>query len=526
MRYIQARNSEFPPYLVNFQGSPGERHVENIKILREVGSATYNEALEISHGLHSPRILRLAEQIQRNSVGPDCYWRSPSEHLSPGSTRCFGNAWWLPFPPTLVLRYDDGPLVALSSLSDLEQYVVQNSTAEIRRRREIRIALRALDGQKINWPYLHVNATHTRVSWFIHGMRYKAEASTYYEYGTLNIKRKGYLMWEDLQLGSGFDVEIVYNKHVKIDGASIGINDKYDLTPTLAQFLARNHALIHSRVSGIEALLAGYRHFCQQECVTKAEALSYGFLSRVYDRPRDPEGLAQDSIRHEHDLRVRELLVGSEAVFRITYERLVAVSTTELATWWYIFWDDFWRRNWDTVGQLRQHAPDFDPHYPSSIAYTPLPRAALENFLTQRGLLHKKRKRGDFIDNGFLNKVYIRMYDIVFHRSSEADIFHLGYDTRKLDMEDVDIETQVPFSTLGTGGGTDHDDPVIRPRPMFRWEKILSDPLVKKPPGRNLLSKLGVWLGLTPFWRIGSGSLGVALDVHLEGDKYVLSDNL
>ena len=32
MRYIQARNAEFPPYLVDFQGSPGERHVENIKV--------------------------------------------------------------------------------------------------------------------------------------------------------------------------------------------------------------------------------------------------------------------------------------------------------------------------------------------------------------------------------------------------------------------------------------------------------------------------------------------------------------
>jgi hypothetical protein len=47
-------------------------------------------------------------------------------------------------------------------------------------------------------------------------------------------------------------------------------------------------------------------------------------------------------------------------------------------------------------------------------------------------------------------------------------------------MEDIDIETQAPVSTLGTGGGTDHDDSVIRPRPMFRWEGILSDPLVKK----------------------------------------------
>jgi hypothetical protein len=32
MYYIQAKCSQFPPYLLNFQGSPGERHVENIKV--------------------------------------------------------------------------------------------------------------------------------------------------------------------------------------------------------------------------------------------------------------------------------------------------------------------------------------------------------------------------------------------------------------------------------------------------------------------------------------------------------------
>jgi hypothetical protein len=338
VHYIQARNSDFPPYLVNFQGFPAERHVENIKILREVGTAAYLEAMTISQGPNSPRFLYLAEQIQRNFVGPDCYWRSSSEYLSPGSTRCFGNAWWLPFPPTLVLRYDDGPLAVLNDLSDLEQYVAQNSETEIQRRREIRIALRALDGQRVHWPYLHVNTNDTMMSCCRRGMRYKAQASTFYEYGTLNIKRKGYLIWKGLQLGSGFDVEITYDKHVSIDGGSIGIDDEYDLTPALARFLHQNHALIHSRLGGIEALLAGYRQFCRQECETKAGVLTYGFLLRVYDHPRDPEGLAQDSIKHEHDLRVRQLLVGNEAAFLITYERLVAVSTTELATWWYIFW--------------------------------------------------------------------------------------------------------------------------------------------------------------------------------------------
>ena len=62
-------------------------------------------------------------------------------------------------PSFQVLRYDDGPMAVLNNLSDLEQYVVQNSDSEIQRRREIRIALRALDGQRVHWPYRHVNVS-------------------------------------------------------------------------------------------------------------------------------------------------------------------------------------------------------------------------------------------------------------------------------------------------------------------------------------------------------------------------------
>ena len=44
-------------------------------------------------------------------------------------------------------------------------------------------------------------------------------------------------------------------------------------------------------------------------------------------------------------------------------------------------------------------------------------------------------------------------------------------------MEEVDLQTQAQPSTLGTGGGTDHDDSSIRARPLYRWEGILSDDL-------------------------------------------------
>ena len=271
-------------------------------------------------------------------------------------------------------------------------------------------------------------------------MRYKAQTSVDYQTCILNIKRRGYLVWEGIQLGSGFDVELVYTKNVRLDGGIIGLNDDYDLTGPLAQFLALNHNSIGSQLRHIEAVVTAYREHYKNECRQKVDVLTYRFLTHVYDQPRDPSGLAASSIEFERDLRVRQLMVGSEAVFETTYERLSAVSATEVATWWYLFWvrvscypgsvpsadvfglkDDFWRRNHDTIKALEIHAPDFNPHYASSIAYTPLPRSALETFLIQRGLLHKTPPwGGDFITSGFLNKIYIRLNDIVFHGSTEV----------------------------------------------------------------------------------------------------------
>jgi hypothetical protein len=79
-----------------------------------------------------------------------------------------------------------------------------------------------------------------------------------------------------------------------------------------------------------------------------------------------------------------------------------------------------WRRNHDTIGGLEKYASDFNPHYRTSIAYTPLPRPALENFLAQRGLLRKKPRWGDFFHAGFLNKLYLRLNDAVFRDSGKV----------------------------------------------------------------------------------------------------------
>jgi len=58
-----------------------------------------------------------------------------------------------------VIRYDDGPYAVLSSPSDLEIYITQNSSPDIERRRHVRMSLRALEGRVVQWPYDHIHVS-------------------------------------------------------------------------------------------------------------------------------------------------------------------------------------------------------------------------------------------------------------------------------------------------------------------------------------------------------------------------------
>lgn len=49
----------------------------------------------------------------------------------------------------------------------------------------------------------------------------------------------------------------------------------------------------------------------------------------------------------------------------------------------------------------------------------------------------------------------------------------MGDDVSEVDMEEIDVETLTGPSTLGTGGGTDHDDVSIRARPAYKYALFL-----------------------------------------------------
>jgi hypothetical protein len=44
----------------------------------------------------------------------------------------------------------------IQNASDMETYIGQNSSREVQRKRELRMALRALEGQIVVWPYQHI----------------------------------------------------------------------------------------------------------------------------------------------------------------------------------------------------------------------------------------------------------------------------------------------------------------------------------------------------------------------------------
>lgn len=58
-----------------------------------------------------------------------------------------------------VIKYDEGPYAVLQSFTELRVYVVQNSSSGVKRKREIRLALRCLEHQRVIWPYDHITVS-------------------------------------------------------------------------------------------------------------------------------------------------------------------------------------------------------------------------------------------------------------------------------------------------------------------------------------------------------------------------------
>jgi len=214
-------------YLLNFRGTVGERHVENIKvlnlvspatimltkgqILREVGLERYAESLATHTAPESFRLRAIQRAIMQHFTGPDCYWR-PAQ-VNRNITSFFGRAVVIPFPFAVVFHWDqttDTP-EAITHIADLHLYFQQNQSAPVVEGRHVRLTLRSLDGQMINAPYLQMQQIGSKIPLFTRSRHaYSLHSPTSFRRARLCIERNSALLWNGHNLNSGFRVCLLF----------------------------------------------------------------------------------------------------------------------------------------------------------------------------------------------------------------------------------------------------------------------------------------------------------------------------
>ena len=328
----------------------------------------------------------------------------------------------MPFPFAVIFRYDEQqePLVILSAEEDLYLYLQLNQSEAVSEGRQVRLALRALEGQIIQAPYLQMQQIGSKLPLFTRAKHsYSLQSPTSFRRARLCIERNSALLWNGLALSSGFKVSLVYNDgmHLRIDlislltrssgvrqkgdgtteyGCSLildieafGFDKTFTISPLVATFLKANRSRIESRMTDVSEQLAYHRQHYAAKARHKAETLSYDFLLHVHgDAELGPNQLAQ-ALNQEPNQEVRHLLDSCPAAVLAMQERLACVNRSRVTQRWFLIFDDLWRRNKSTIPQIEACPASFSPHYRSSICYRPMSRPNLEQFLAEHNLSRK-----------------------------------------------------------------------------------------------------------------------------------------
>lgn len=186
-----------------------------------------------------------------------------------------------------------------------------------------------------------------------------------------------------------------------LSAEELGIGPSFELSSRLASFLRDNRHLVEQASPSVRRKLHEHRQFFARDALLKEATLSYAFLVDVYGADGLDDKTLEAALEGEQDAKVRSLPSRHSGSLAFMQERLRVVNRDLACQWWYVIWDDMWRRNADTVPQLRQNEQDFSPIYRTSICYRPMGRKSLQEFLDHRGLWSRDGKKG-FFNHGVL----------------------------------------------------------------------------------------------------------------------------
>lgn len=563
----------WPPYLLFFKNTPAERHIENLMILKAIGMDEYQAQLRAMATEHGQRLQEVMARIQEFHAGPDAYFRPIHGPFANNVTSFFGKAFVVPFPPTLVIRYDQQQheSITLTTLAEFELFVQQNESLEVQHKKEVRIRLRALDGQTIRCSYRleKGRSFEDRPANLFPTLKTKRPKTftlpIIYNEGKLSIRIKDFLSWDEYNFASGFEVFVKFSNgqrldpegatwvthRVKVPAAEVfGLQDAFIMTPELGQLFYYNDHILQSRLPEMRDLLKRYRHHFFHEAQRKREIMKYSFLCDVFDNSHLPPTSINSAFKASSSIpSVQDLPSRYPSCISSLYERLAHIRKSPAHTYWYLFWDDFYRQNGQDYKVLRcderHNAKYFDPKFPTSIAYQPMPRSDLETFLKHRGAWKQGGRKG-VIHNGLLNRLYFCLNRIVFAPVPSGEQppesgwtwtpneIPVGLSNSAHPKKVKDIKPYHPFQpsdgscgslsksegapsslgtnhtqdrgangkpskiSMGTGGGTSSMQSTIVTRPAWSWEQRLDG-----QPSRSIFRRVGDYvlefLNIRPF---------------------------
>ncbi|BGP35334.1 hypothetical protein JCM10296v2_007170 [Rhodotorula toruloides] len=546
-KLVFAEDPQLAPYLLDFGRSVAERFVEDSQILRNIGLNAYSDALnDIETDSY---LMQLRHRIRTELAGPDVFYRPANSPLP--ATSGFGCLDICAFPFVAVFRYDEPPDEPLHLVEneELERLLEQNASPAVVAARKVRLALRALEDQVVFRPHIESRQLGSMGAASV-------ERHISYRFARLRIMRNSTCEWRGYNFSSGFKVSLEYRDGEGVDSrgrlrtgqrlilsdSQVGVLPDFCLTQDIARLFRHNRRLIDKRIPNVERRMRQHREFFQHEADLKTSVLSRRFLLSVFaDDCQSTDNIDRNLRATEQNPNVQQMCSLHKATFVRLEERMAAVTSSAVRAWWFLLFDDLWRRNPGLP------AACFSPHHSSSICYNPMSRAKLEAFLRERGF--STTSSYAYFHAGFLNQIYFYLEEQVFSPTSRSIPIRLASSPDRLSFEQIhhpharegmhsnavppsnkrieQSEVRPSRLTVTTGGGTDEDDRSIRERQAFLFEEIYEQPAPSLAHGHVvawLRFQLGVklpqaakvFLGLEPCmrdWR-PSEDEGIVLDLR------------
>eukprot|EP01083_Nonionella_stella_P026099 71859_1 len=291
----------FAPFLMNFEGTVGERHAENKAIIQNVSMQSYKIYIDelVDKMNANPQLTRVFRTLTTVLQGKDVWWHGPAAlvekidkklHAQKSETETqlsninmvesaskthFGSLVIGPFPFMAKLTFDEGetaifslsPIIASRKntayhqmMNMIQTLVSQNDDKEVKRRKYMRLRFRAMHGHVCSWQIQRRKSK--TISRTVSKTVYNSETGQNEQKQERESKQVSVLFTFQLATFTLFDASFIISleysdgqgshseagwgnfswnsEHYSLAGGEVGINTSYTETPTLIKFLQVN----------------------------------------------------------------------------------------------------------------------------------------------------------------------------------------------------------------------------------------------------------------------------------------------